>query len=553
MRNLILRHSLSNALEHDGKADVQAVIGRVLGEDPSLKSKVKELFPEIRKVVEEVNSYSIEKQRQVLGEFGGEIKKEAKEEGGLPELPNAETGKVVLRMAPFPSGPLHIGNSRMAILNDEYAKKYKGILFLVFDDTIGSEDKPLLPEAYELIEESLKLLKVKYDKRFYKSDRLEIFYKAAKELIEKGVAYVCHCDAETLRKNRVGGIACGHRSIGIEATLNNWELMLKGKYKGGGAVLRLKSDMNHPNPAFRDRVLMRIADRKHPRVGTKYKVWPMLEFSWAVDDHLLGITHIIRGKDLVIEDMMEKFIWDVMGWKMPEIIHHGFLRIGGAKLSKTQSRKAIQKGVYSGWDDPRIWSVQSLIKRGIQPEAIRNFVITMGLSMSDVAVPEEILYSENRKLIDAKADRYLAVLNPVQISVGGAGKIKSVKANLHPEFTKRGKKTIPVDVTKVYVEKSDFEKYSGKEVGLINLFSVRLGKKSAMTSKGVGYELPKIHWVSSPNVKIKIAMPDGSAANALAEPNIKKLKEGDLIQLYRVGFCRVGETGKDTVLYFAHK
>ena len=173
--------------------------------------------------------------------------------------------------------------------------------------------------------------------------------------------------------------------------------------------------------------------------------------------------------------------------------------------------------------------------------------------MSDVAVPEEILYSENRKLIDAKANRYLAVLNPVQISVGGAGKIKSVKANLHPEFAKRGKKTIPVDVTKVYVEKSDFEKYSGKEVGLINLFSVRLGKKSAMTSKGVGYELPKVHWVSSPNAKTKIAMPDGSVTNALAEPNIKKLKEGDLIQLYRVGFCRVGKTGKDTVLYFAHK
>ena len=553
MRDLILRHSLSNALEHDGKADVQAVIGSVLGEDPSLKSKVKELFPEIRKIVEEVNSYSIEKQRQVLGGFGGEIKKEPKEEGGLPGLPNAETGKVILRMAPFPSGPLHIGNSRMAILNSEYAKKYKGKLFLVFDDTIGSEDKPLLPEAYELIEDSLKLLKVKYDKKFYKSDRLEIFYKVAKELIEKGVVYVCHCDAETLRRNRVEGVACGHRSIGIEVTLKDWELMLKGKYKEGGAVLRLKSDMNHPNPAFRDRVLMRIANRKHPRVGTKYKVWPMLEFSWAVDDHLLGITHIIRGKDLVIEDMMEKFIWNVMGWKMPEIIHHGFLRIGDAKLSKTQSRKSIQKGVYSGWDDPRIWSVQSLIKRGIQPEAIRNFVINMGLSMSDVAVPEEILYSENRKLIDAKANRYLAVLNPVQISVGGAGKIKSVKANLHPEFAKRGKKTIPVDVTKVYVEKSDFEKYSGKEVGLINLFSVRLGKKSAMTSKGVGYELPKVHWVSSPNAKTKIAMPDGSVTNALAEPNIKKLKEGDLIQLYRVGFCRVGKTGKDTVLYFAHK
>ncbi len=329
--------------------------------------------------------------------------------------------------------------------------------------------------------------------------------------------------------------------------------MLKGKYKEGRAVLRLKTDMQHPNPAFRDRVLLRIVERGHPRVGKKYKVWPMLEFSWAVDDHMLGVTHIIRGKDLVIEDMMEEFIWDLMGWMKSEMIHHGFLRIGDVKLSKTEARKTIEKGVYSGWDDPRTWSMKALAKRGIQPEAIRNFVINMGLSMSDVAVPEDILYAENRKLIDAKANRYFAVLDPVEISVEKAGKIKNIKTNMHPDFPKRGKRKIAVDPKKIYVERADFEKFSNQEVGLINLMSVNLRRTSAMTSKDVKYEIPKIHWVSEPNVKIKVVMPDSTLMKAMAEPAVKKLKVDELVQFYRIGFCRVDKGGKETVLYFAHK
>ncbi|MBI4009800.1 MAG: glutamate--tRNA ligase [Candidatus Aenigmarchaeota archaeon] len=552
MKELILKHVLINALEHDGKADLQAVIGKVLSEDESLKYKIKEAIPEIKRTVQEVNSLSIEKQRERLHELGATIKKPEAKQEGLPELSNAEVGKVVLRLAPFPSGPLHIGNSRMVVLNDEYAKKYKGKLLLVIDDTIGSEEKHILPESYKLIEDGLKWLGVKYHKKIYKSDRLKIFYAAAEQIIKKDAAYVCECDAETLRKNRSEGIACKHRSASIDETLKKWRLMLKGKYKEGKAVLRLKTDMRYPNPAFRDRVLLRVSERKHPRVGKKYKVWPMLEFSWAVDDYMLGVTHIIRGKDLVIEDMMEEFIWNLMGWNKPEIIHYGSLRIGDAKLSKTEARKAIEKGVYSDWDDPRTWSIQSLAKRGIQPEAIRNFVIKMGLSMADVAVPEEILYAENRKLVDAKANRYFAVFDPLEISVAG-DEVKNARINLHPDFPKRGKRKIAINLKKIYVERGDFDKFFEQEVGLINLLSIKLKRNSKVTSNDVKYEIPKIHWVSEPNAKIKVLMPNGEAIKVLAEPSVKKLKVGELVQFYRVGFCRVDKTGKQTVLYFTHK
>lgn len=548
MRDLIYKHALLNAVEHEGKADEKAVLGKAIAEDSSLKKKINEVIQEIKRIVTDVNSFSLDDQKKLLDKFGVQREERKIIQAGLPELPNVAR-KVVMRLAPYPSGPLHIGNARMVILNDEYAKRYKGKLILVFDDTIGSEEKFTIPEAYKMIVDGLKWLDVKYHKVFYKSDRLKIFYHVTEELIEKDAAYLCECDVESLRNNRNQGIACKHREQSIETNLKKWEMMLKGKYKEGKATVRLKTDMQHPNPAFRDRVLLRVAERKHPRVGKKYKVWPMLEFSWAVDDHLLGVTHVLRGKDLVIEDMMEEFIWNVMGWNKPELLHYGILNFEGVKLSKTEARKLIEKKVYKGWDDPRVWTLQSLEKRGVQPEAIRSFVVSMGLSLADVSVPVEILYAENRKLIDKKSNRYFAVLDPVLISVKKT-KVKSTKALLHPDFQKRGSRKIPVNANKIYVERNDFEKFHDNEVGLMNLFSVRLKKNSEMTSKDVKYEIQKIHWVSKPNVKIKIVMPNGKELNALAEPAIKKLRRGDIVQFPRIGFARLD---KGMTFYFAHK
>ncbi|MBI1978539.1 MAG: glutamate--tRNA ligase [Candidatus Aenigmarchaeota archaeon] len=549
MRDIVYKHALLNAIEHDGKAEVQSVLGKIIAEDPSLKESIKEIIPEIKKVVADINSLTLEEQKNTLGKLGIKPVEKRIVHAGLPELHNAISGKVIMRLAPYPSGPLHIGNTRMVVLNDEYVKRYEGKLILVFDDTIGSEEKFIIPEAYKMIPAGLKWLGVKYHKVFYKSDRLKLFYQIAEQLINKDAVYVCECSAEILRNNRMKGIVCNHREQSTKINLKKWKLMLKGKYKEGKAVVRLKTDMQHSNPAFRDRVLLRVTDRKHPRVGKKYKVWPMLEFSWAVDDHLLGVTHILRGKDLVIEDMVEKFIWDIMAWNKPEILHYGLLNFEGVKLSKTESRKLIERKIYKGWDDPRVWSLQSIEKRGVQPEALRNFVVGMGLSLADVNVPVEILYAENRKLIDEASNRYFAVLNPVMISVKKTG-TKSTKALLHPDFPKRGNRKIPVNVNKIYVERNDFENFHDNEVGLMNLFSIRLKKNSEITSKDVKYEIQKIHWVSEPNVKIKIVMPDGKEFNALAEPAIKKLKKGGIVQFPRIGFAKLD---KNMTFYFAHK
>ena len=551
LRNVALKYALLNVKKF-GKASEDAVIKKIFLEYPDLKKEVKKVLEIVKDVVREVNSYSLEKIEERIKELGiVEERKEEKKEI-LPPLPNAEEGKVVMRLAPFPSGPLHIGNARMVILNDYYVRRYKGKLILFYDDTIGSEEKPIDPEAYHLIKEGLDWLNVKYSEIYYKSDRMEIYYEYGRKLIELGKAYVCTCSKDEIRKNRRLGIECSCRSRKIEENLLLFKEMIEGKFKEGEAVVRLKTDMKHPNPAFRDRVLLRICEREHPRVGKKYRVWPMLEFSWAIDDHLIGVTHILRGKELVIEDMMEDFIWDIFGWKKPVFIHYGLLKLKeeGAKLSKSKSRKLIESGELTGWDDPRTWSLQSLRKRGFQPEAIRNFILNLGLSEADITMPIEILYAENRKIIDKIANRYFCVLNPVKISLDK--NVEKIKIKCHPDYPERGEREIFIDKNEIYVEKEDFEKYRGKEVALIGMFTVLLEENSKFISEEIPYDMPKIHWVSKPNIRIKIMMPNGKEIEALGENSLKELKEGEIVQFYRVGFCRLDNKDK-MLFYFAHK
>ncbi|MEM2921710.1 MAG: glutamate--tRNA ligase [Candidatus Bathyarchaeia archaeon] len=551
MDQLILKHALINAIQHGGKAEARAVLGKIIAEDPQVKNRIKEVIAQIEDIVRFVNNISLEEQKRRFMEMGVEVPKR-KEKEGLPELPNVNRYRqVIMRLAPYPSGPLHIGNARMVILNDEYVKRYHGKLLLVFDDTIGSEEKFIIPEAYDLILEGLRWLGVEWHQVIYKSDRLEEFYMVAEELIRRGLAYLCECDSTKLRANRANGVECEHRGQNVEENLTKWGRMLSGGYREGEATLRLKTDMKHPNPAFRDRVLLRIVDRAHPRVGRKYRVWPMLEFSWAVDDHLLGITHILRGKDLVIEDMVEEFIWDKMGWEKAEFIHYGLMQIKEAKLSKSSARRAIQRGLYTGWDDPRTWSLQSLKKRGFRPEAIRKFIVDLGLSQADITIPAEVLYAENRKIVDIEANRYFSVLEPTLISVDAD--VKEVEVPLHPEEPGRGMRKIPVDPRKIYVEQADFNKFRNQRVRLLNLFTVTLDVQSKFLTKEVEADVPKIHWVSEPNLKGRIVMPDGAIKTFLGEPSIREVKVDEVIQMPRIGFSRCDKSGDEPLFYFAHK
>ena len=556
LTNEIYAYALENAINHE-KAIVSSVLPKLF-QHGLKKEEIKEIMPEINKIVSEVNSMSVENRKLKFLDYEKYLKEKPIEEKGLKDLPNIEKfkgKKMVFRVAPFPSGGLHIGNTKTFLLNALYAEKYKAKLLLVIDDTIGSEEKQITKEAYKLIPDALKWLKVKFQKPiYYKSDRLKIYYKYAEELIQKGKAYVCGCSQEELRQNRVEMKECPCRQFPLKIQMERWKLMFKSN--PGQFVLRLKTSMQHPNPAFRDRVLCRISDRKHPRVGNKYRVWPMLEFSWAVDDHLLGVTHIIRGKELMIEGEMQKYIWDIFKWKYPELIYVGLVKLDGVegKLSKSKAQKEVSSGEYTGWDDPRTWSVQSLRRRGILAESIREFVEEIGLNQNDISVPIDSIYSINRRKLDKQADRYSFVENPVKISVKNSPKINSLKVKIHPEKNKLKEVKVGKDI---FVSLKDFDKCKGKEVRLMHLFNVKLDKISQFTSLENKSEISKLQWVSD-FADVKIRMPNGFYVSGLAESNIKKLKKGEIIQFERFGFCRydfIHSEGKNKIyeFWFAHE
>ncbi|MCJ7429530.1 MAG: glutamate--tRNA ligase [Candidatus Nanohaloarchaeota archaeon QJJ-5] len=554
MNETIRKYALKNAQEF-GEAQKEAVIGKVFADNPDLKQKAGEVVQTAESIIEEVNEMSEQELETALEDF--EFPDEQEDDESLPDLPNVGDS-VTMRMAPFPSGMLHIGNARMAILNDEYVKRYGGTLYLVIDDTAGSEEKKPLEKAYEEIPKDLEWLGVDFDEIIYKSDRMEQFYEYAERFLEEGWAYVCECPAETLRENREEGIACDHRDQSIETNLEKWQDMLDGVYSQGEAAVRLKTDMQYDDPAFRDRVLLRVAELDHPRVGDDYHVWPMLEFSWAIDDHELGMTHIIRGKDLMMEDKMEQFMWDLLDWDHPEIVHHGLLNIEDIKISTSTSKHKIDDGEYMGWHDPRTWSLKSLKKRGFDPEAIRNFILSFGMSNSNVRVPVDTLYTENRKIIDERANRYFFISDPATIKVP-LDEPQTAEAARHPDDPDRGTRSITVEpdqgTASIMVEADDIE--PGKELRLKDLFNVRITDDGAeLVNDDLEYALDNdldiVQWLPADATKrCEIIMPDGTKETGHCETNVDAVDT--VIQFIRYGFCRIDQVNSERVLcYYTH-
>jgi glutamyl-tRNA synthetase len=252
----------------------------------------------------------------------------------------------------------------------------------------------------------------------------------------------------------------------------------------------------------------------------------------------------------MMETEMCKFIWDILKWPYPTIIHTGLVRMEGIKLSKSKAQKEVLSGAYAGWDDPRTWSLQSLKRRGILPHAIRHFIASIGLNDNDVTIPVDNLYAINRQLLDSVAHRYSFVMEPVKIDVKNAPDIKEVEIKLHPERAEE-KKKVPIGKS-FYIQKRDFN-LKGKEVRLMHLYNIKLDSKSEFTSKE-NKDIPRIHWVPVDfAVKTEVVMPDGAVVKGFAEKNVEKLKVDDIIQFERFGFVRLDKKDKDKItFYFAH-
>ncbi len=575
IKELIRRAVLLNAIRHEGKAQPKPVLGRLLAENPELRGKVAEATSLVDTVVHEVNSLSLEKQKKIVGKLWPtllEEKGKVEEKKDLPPLSNVEKYKqVVTRFAPNPDAVLHIGSTRAVILSHEYARMYDGLFVLRFEDTDTRLKKSAL-KFYDLIREDLRWLGCEWDAEYIQSDRVEIYYKHAEKLLKDGHAYVCTCEREDFHEKVTAREQCPCRTLSPEENVNRWQAMLSGGYGEGEAVVRVKTDLDHPNPAIREWPAFRIVDPKkypHPRVGRKYRVWPLFAFANGVDDHLNGVTHVIRGKEHLANQKRQEYLYAYLGWKYPEAIHYGRLKIVGATLSKSKIVRGVQDGTYMGWDDPRLATFRALSRRGIQPGALRQLILEIGPRPVDITLSWENLYAYNKKIVDPSADRFFFVQEPLKLSVKGVKKPYTARVPLLPDRPERGHRTLTVkprnDEAEVLVSSRDKALFAnGSVVRLMELFNVKVqdasetGFSAAFFSEAYDdarrLKAPLVHWLpADEGVSCEVMMPDGSSVKGLAEDMFRDVSVGQVVQFERFGFVRVDQKNEKIVVVYAHR
>ena len=554
----IEKYVLDNAIKHKGKANPGAIVGKLISEDKSVISKMKEIKPEIDKVVERINSLSVDEQQKLLAQIAPEfLEKKEVEKKTLKDLPEALEGKVCMRIAPSPSGPLHIGHAYVTALNYDYVKRYNGKMIVRVEDT---NPEKIYPQAYDMIKADADWICENNVSEFIiQSNRMDLYYRYAENQINAGNIYICTCDTEEFREKLKNGIACSCRDLTVEDQMARWKKMYDG-FLPGQAVARFKTDLNHKNPAMRDFPIFRINDAEHPRTGKTFRVWPLMNWSVAIDDMDLGISHTLRGKDHADNAKRQALIHEALGVKTPVAISVGRINFNGLEVSCSKVLARMKQGEFTGWDDIRLPFLLPLRLRGIQPEALRKFAIEIGISKTDKTVDGDdffkTVYSFNREILDFKTDRYFFVENPVEFKISGNLK-QNVELNLHPDNKKGGRSFSLTD--EFYLSKEDYDKISDEDyirlMDCINFKNAKYVSDSYDDFKTKGNKI--IHWLpkSEDLVNTHVLMPDASIKKGLCEKGIKNLKLGDIVQFERFGFCRLHEITSDGVyiFWFAHK
>jgi glutamyl-tRNA synthetase len=557
-KELLFLCALQNAVKHGGVPQPGAVIGMVMGAHPELRSKAKEVSALAKEAIADVASLSPEERVTTLQsrapEMFAALSEKHEHKKVLPDLEKADKG-VVMRFAPNPSGPLHIGHARAAALNDAYVKQYGGKYILRIEDT---DPKRVDPEAYDMVVEDLKWLGLGITETVTQSDRLSLYYDLCKELIGRGGAYVCTCDNEHFKELKQAKTACPCRDQPVEKNLAMWQKMLDHGYKEGEVSVRIKTDLNNPDPAMRDFPAFRILDAPpHPKV--KAHVYPLMNFSVVADDHLLGVTHVIRGKDHIANTRRQRYIYDHFGWQVPVYRHYGRMGIEGVVLSTSQMRLGIKEGTYTGWDDIHLGTMRALARRGISPEAVKNAMMAIGIGDTDISFSWDNLYAENKKIVDPAANRYFFVPDPVTVTIGGAQK-HTAHAMLHPSDATRGTRSLEFDGT-VLLPKAEITK-GVSMIRLKDLFNVivtwdngtpsfTFGGDSLADARAAKARI--IQWLPAQDtVPCTLLTQEGEITGA-CEPLVRK-ELGKVIQFERVGFVKIDAVDASGIrAYFTHK
>ena len=550
------KYALQNAVKHSGRAELGAVVSKVLGDTPSLRSMAKDVAKAAAEIVGAVNALTLQQQTAALGEKYPEMLQERKaEEGrvGLPPLEGAVRGEVVLRLPPEPSGYMHIGHAMAFTINSEYRTTYGGTLWLRFEDT---NPRKVAEKYYESFREGLAWLTIKWDKEKSVSSDLDVIYGYATKLIAYGNAYACACSPETVKKLRFEGTPCPHRSHSVETNLSIWQGMLARKYLEGKYVIRLKGDLASLDYSLRDPNILRIIDHPHPITGSKYVVWPTYDFEVVVEDEICGVTHILRSSEFHAD--LQETIRKMLGMKPLHLEQFSRFNFKGTPVGKRYLRPLVEEGVVTGWDDPRMPTIEGVKRRGIIPEAIKQFTLHVGYTKTEHTFDWSLLFAINRKLLDPVSKRLYFAPDPVRLTVEGAPRLDEV-LQYHPTEKELGSRTLAT--AGVFdVAGGDLESMKeGDLFRLIELYNARLVSKGDGEARAefAGRDLikdsKKIQWVPAESGRaIEVLEPselyneDGSmnkdslrVRRGVVEESFAGLQVGDIVQFLRYGFVRV--------------
>ena len=553
----IKKAAIKNAATHEGSARVGSVISEMLGKDKNLVNQMGELKIITEKVVKEVNALKKEEILKLATDMNLLSTKEKQpEKKELKPLPNTAKG-VVLRLPPEPSGYMHWGHALSFTINYLYKEMYNGTLWLRFEDTNPNLVKE---EFVKNFEESIKWLGIKYDKKKFISEDIEKIYEFAKKLIKEGKAYGCTCSPDEIKRDRTLGNECKHRNNSIDENLRLWEEAENGKIGTGEITFRFKGDIKDKDASLRDPNIMRVIKNDYK----PYNLWPLYDFASVIEDELCGITHILRSNEF--KTNLQNKLRKALDFKEPNIIQFSRFNFQGTLTSKRKVRELIKQGYIKDWQDIRLATISSMKRRGIEPEAIRDFVKEVGYSSSEHEYSLDMLFTFNRRIIDKSAKRLFFVPNPIKLQVENAPAEK-IKLPFHPS-NDLGFREIQTN-GKFFIDKTDIASLEiGDKFRLKELYSLEIVDKEdeLITCKIYSKEHQQgekiIQWVTEQNLPIKVIKvgnllnTDGTfnensltQIEGLAEKTADEIGEEQTIQFERFGFCRLDNKNKKEFIF----
>lgn len=422
------------------------------------------------------NTPAVAPERSMYTEgFLGDLHKPGENPQAYPELMKEHLaftkGKTITRFPPEPNGFLHIGHSKAIMVNFGYAKHNDGHCYLRFDDTNPEAEEEVY---FNSIKSMVEWLGFEPWKITYSSDYFDRLYELAEQLILANKAYVCHCTAEEVKAQRgmkpdgtLGGerFPSPYRDNSVELNLKEFRQMRDGHFKPGEATLRMKQDLDSPSPQMWDLVAYRVLNAPHHRTGDKWRIYPTYDFTHCLVDSFENISHSLCTTEFRLSRESYEWLCDALHVYRPAQREYGRLNITGTIMSKRKIAKLVTEGYVRGWDDPRLFTLESLKRRGVPPGAILSFINTLGVTTSTSNIQVIRFESAVRQYLDLTTPRLMLVLDPVLCEIANVPEDfeEEVEISYKPGAdAKFGSRKLPF-TKRFYIDRSDYRDEVDKE------------------------------------------------------------------------------------------